>query len=121
MLKLFAFLARRADLTPQAFRDYYENRHIPLICSLVAPPLVYKRNYLQRGDEFCLDGGKAIGFDVVTELVFASRDALHAWLGTLSEPGNRERVRADEERFLDHAHYFGYVVEECVTADDGGR
>jgi hypothetical protein len=30
-------------------------------------------------------------------------------------------VRADEERFLDHAHYFGYVVEECVTADDGGR
>jgi hypothetical protein len=121
MLKLFAFLAKRADLTPQAFRDYYENRHVPLICSLVAPPLVYKRNYLQRGDAFSLDGGRAIGFDVVTELGFASRDAYEGWIGKLSEPGNRERVRADEERFMDHAHYFGYVVEECVTTDGDDR
>jgi hypothetical protein len=121
MLKLFAFLARRADLTPQAFRDYYENRHVPLICSLVPPPLVYKRNYLQRGDELGLNGGKVMGFDVVTELVFASHDAFHAWIGKLSEPGNRERVRSDEERFLDHAHYFGYVIEECVTTGDEDR
>jgi hypothetical protein len=118
MLKLFVFLARRADLTPQAFRDHYENCHVPLICSMVGPPLVYKRNYLQRGDELSLDGGKAIGFDVVTELVFASRDAFHTWTGKLAEPGNRERVRADEERFLDHAHYFSSVIEECVTSDD---
>ena len=61
MLKLFAFLAKRADLTPQAFRDYYENHHVPLICSLVAPPLVYKRNYVQRGDALNLEGGAAIG------------------------------------------------------------
>ena len=123
MLKLFAFLARRPDLTPTAFRDYYEGTHVPLINSLVEPPLVYKRNYLQRGDALTLDGGPAIGFDVVTEQVFADRDAFEAWMGALSQPGTRERVRADEERFLDHAHYFAYVVDEWVTrhAELAGR
>jgi EthD domain len=115
MLKVFAFLAKRKGLEPQAFRDYYENHHVPLICSLAPPPLVYKRNYLKRGDELNLDGGGAIGFDVVTEQVFADRDAFLAWVGKLSAPGTGERVRADEERFIDHAHYFAYVIEECVT------
>ena len=115
MLKLFAFLAKRADLDARAFRDYYEKHHVPLICSLAPPPLVYKRNYLQRDDEITLDGGAAIGFDVVTEQVFSDRAAFHAWIGALSAPGNGQRVRDDEARFLDHAHYFAYVVEECVT------
>lgn len=115
MLKVFAFLAKRKDLDSPAFRDYYENHHVPLICSLVPPPLVYKRNYLQRGELVKLDGGSAIGFDVVTEQVFADRAAFHAWIGKLSAPGIGELVRADEERFLDHSHYFAYVVEECVT------
>ena len=44
MLKLFAYLAKRADLDTRAFRDCYENHHVPLIGSFVPPPLVYKRN-----------------------------------------------------------------------------
>lgn len=111
MLKLFAFLKRRADLDVDAFRDYYENHHAPLICSLAPPPLVYKRNYLNRA-EALVDGGAAIGFDVVTEQVFSNRAELDAWLGALSAPGVGEQVRADEARFLDHAHYFAYFVEE---------
>lgn len=115
MLKVFAFLARRTGMESQAFRDYYEDHHVPLICSLAPPPLVYKRNYLQRGDALNLDGGAAIGFDVVTEQVFADRETFLAWFGKLSEPGTGARVRADEERFLDHSRYFAYVVEEHVT------
>src|SRR6201996_4151763 len=115
MLKIFAFLARRQGMDVQAFRDHYENRHVPLICSLAPPPLVYKRNYLKRGDEINLEGGALIGFDVVTEQVFADRDTFQDWIGKLSTPENGPRVREDEDRFLDRSHYFAYVIEESVT------
>lgn len=115
MLKLFAFLAKRSDMGQREFRDYYENNHVPLVCSLAGSPLVYKRNYLRRGDPLNLDGGGAIGFDVVTEQVFADKAAFQDWIGKVMLPGNRERIRADEEQFIDHSHYFAYVVDECET------
>src|SRR2546423_10713175 len=53
MLKVLAFLTKRKGLETQELIDYYENRHVPFVLSLVsATPLVYKRNYLVRGDEF---------------------------------------------------------------------
>nr|AYM52637.1 hypothetical protein [Aetherobacter sp.] len=117
MFKIFAFLARKPELSPEAFLDYYENHHVPLICSLVPSPPVYKRSYLKRDDPFGLPGD-AVKFDVVTEQVFADRNALEAWLGALSAPGVAALVRADEDRFLDRSHYFAYATEERVTAND---
>jgi hypothetical protein len=110
MLKVLAFLKRRDGSDAAAFRDYYENHHVPLICSLAPPPQVYKRNYLQR-DNALLDGGAAIGFDVVTEQVFADRAAFDAWLAKVSVP----EVGEDERRFIDHTQYFAYFVEEHTT------
>lgn len=63
--------------------------------------------------------GDAIGFDVVTEQGFANREALDTWLAAVARPEVASQVRADEERFLDHRHYFAYLVEEHVTADAG--
>jgi EthD domain len=111
MVKTLAFLKRREGLDAAAFRDYYENHHVPLICSLAPPPLVYTRNYLQR-DQTLLDGGAAIGFDVVTELVWADRETYDAWIAKVSVP----EVSADESRFIDHAQYFAYFVDEHVTS-----
>jgi hypothetical protein len=51
MLKILAFLTKREDIETRAFIEYYENHHVPLICSLAPAPIVYKRNYLVRGDE----------------------------------------------------------------------
>jgi hypothetical protein len=70
MLKVFAYLTKREGLETQELIDYYENDHVPLVLSLVsAPPLVYKRNYLVRGDEINREDD-TIDFDVITELVF---------------------------------------------------
>jgi hypothetical protein len=38
MLKVLGFLTRRAGMEMQAFVDYYENTHVPLICSLAPIP-----------------------------------------------------------------------------------
>ena len=79
MLKVFAFLTKREEIETRAFIEYYEKNHVPLVLSLAPTPTVYKRNYLLRGDEFNREDD-TIDFDVVTELVFADRDAFFAWI-----------------------------------------
>lgn len=113
MFKILAFLAKKPGLTTAAFIDYYENHHVPLVCSLGAPPPTYRRNYLRR--DAPLLPGDAIGFDVVTEQAFPDRAAFESWLALVQAPGNRERVQEDEARFLDPSRYFAYVVEEHAT------
>ena len=118
MLKVLAFLTKREGIETQAFIEYYEKNHVPLICGLApAPiaPIVYKRNYLIRGDEFNKEDG-AIDFDVVTELVFPDRPAFLAWGAKLSEPGSGEQVVTDELKFLDRSRTRAYVIEEHVTS-----
>jgi hypothetical protein len=116
MLKVFAFLTRKEGLEMQAFIDYYEKNHVPLICSLAPTPAVYKRNYVARADEFNLEENGGADFDVVTELVFPDRAAFQAWQAELFKPGVGERVVADELKFLDRSRTRAYVVEEHVTS-----
>jgi uncharacterized protein (TIGR02118 family) len=111
MLKVFGFLTKREDLETQAFIDYYENHHVPLVLSLAPTPAKYKRNYLVRGDEFNKEEGK-IDFDVITELVFPDRAAFIDWIEKLSV----EAVGADEEKFLDRSRTRACVIEEHVTS-----
>src|SRR5207248_4632076 len=104
MLKVLAFLSKRDDLTTEAFIDYYENRHVPLVLGLMDTPVVYKRNYLKRGNEFNVEDD-SIDFDVVSEFVFADREALLASLELISV----EAIIKDEENFLDRSRTRIYV------------
>jgi uncharacterized protein (TIGR02118 family) len=115
MFKVFGFLTKREDIQMQEFIDYYENKHVPLICRLAPMPIVYKRRYLVRGEELTKQGG-AVDFDVMTELEFPHRAAFLAWMAQLSGPGAGEQVAADEARFLDRSRTRAYVVEEHVTS-----
>jgi hypothetical protein len=111
MLKVFAYLTKRQGLEPEELIDYYENHHVPLVLSFVsAPPLVYKRNYLSRGNAFNRED-EAIDFDVVTELVFADRAGFVRWIDELSV----DAVGTDEEKFLDRSRTRAYVVGERAT------
>lgn len=114
MLKILAFLTKRDGMEMQAFIDYYENNHIPLIRSLAPVPLVYKRRYVMRNEELTKNG--AVDFDAVTELEFPDRAAFLAWTARLSGPGTGEQVAADEAKFLDRSRTRAYIVEEHVTA-----
>jgi hypothetical protein len=115
MLKVFGFLTKREGMETQAFIDYYENHHVPLICRLAPIPSVYKRNYLLRGNELNKEEN-AIDFDVVTELVFPDRTAYLVWRAQLSKPGSGEQVVADEEKFLDRSRTRACIIEEHVTS-----
>jgi hypothetical protein len=114
MLKILSYLVKRDGMPAEEFVDYYENHHVPLILSLAPPPAVYKRHYLQRGDELNL-GEANIDFDVVTEQVFADRDAFQSWIGAVTAGDAGERVAADEARFLDRTRTRSCVVSDYAT------
>ena len=116
VLKVLAFLTKREDIETRAFIEYYENNHVPLICSLAPTPLVYKRNYPVRGGESNRQEDDAIDFDVVTELVFPDRAAYLAWGAAVGTGAPGEQVAADELKFLDRSRTRAYVVEEHVTS-----
>lgn len=113
MLKAFAYLKKRADLSTQSFIDYYENQHVPLILSLAPPPLVYKRHFLIRGDGFS-SGADDLDFDVVAEFGWADRATYLAWGAAIQVAA--DRVAADEVNFLDRSATRFTLVEERVTA-----
>jgi uncharacterized protein (TIGR02118 family) len=115
MFKVFGFLTRREGMQMQEFIDYYENRHVPLICSLAPIPSLYKRRYIVRGEELTKEGG-AVDFDVMTELGFPDQAAFLAWMAKLSGPVAGPQVAADEARFLDRSRTRAYVVDEHVTS-----
>src|SRR3954462_10021260 len=117
MFKIMAFLTRREDVETQAFIEYYETHHVPLIRSLAPTPIGYRRSYLVRGDELNIEGDE-IGFAVVTELVFPARSAYLAWGRALAASTAGEPVISDDEsRFLDRARTKAYVVDEHVSSD----
>jgi uncharacterized protein (TIGR02118 family) len=111
MIKVFGYLKRKPGLSPQEFADYYEHNHVPLVLSKAFVPMVYKRNYIQRGDAFNIEGDE-IGFDCMTELAFADRDDLSAWMASLGG----DEIARDEENFIDRAATRAYVVDEHTTS-----
>jgi uncharacterized protein (TIGR02118 family) len=111
MIKVFGYLKRKPGLSPQQFADYYEHNHVPLVLSKAFVPMVYKRNYIQRGDAFNIEGNE-ISFDCMTELVFTDREDLSAWMASLGV----DEIARDEENFIDRAATRAYVVNERTTA-----
>ena len=110
MFKVFGYIPKRTDLDSEQFRTYYETNHVPLVLSKTPAPLVYKRNYVTRGDEYNLSDA-AITFDVVTELAFTSREGFQRWLRDLDD----DEVAADESNFMDRSGISISVIDERMS------
>ena len=104
-MKMIILSKRRPDLSPEQFRDGYENSHSRLGVELFGHLWAsYTRNYIQHGTTFAQrgvgdpDGPDEIGFDAITEIVFKRDDALEE-LGKISLK-NRDRIIEDESRWF---------------------
>jgi hypothetical protein len=116
MYRVFGFLTKRDGLSMSEFKDYYENHHVPLLLSLAPRPLIHKRRYVNRGEEF-MKSGFPVDFDCMVEVAFADEDAFLAYMGKLFGPeAVDDAVAVDEARFLDRSRTRAYVVDEHVTA-----
>jgi uncharacterized protein (TIGR02118 family) len=116
MPKLFAFITARPDLSREAFVEYYETRHAPLVRRLLPMIGDYRRNYLD--DDLLPFRSTGPDYDVITEMWFESDEQLEAFWSRIQQPEILAEIRQDEANFLisDRTRLIG--VEEFPVAVD---
>ncbi len=117
MVKLVFCLHRPADVDEAEFHRYWRDVHGPLVASFA--PVLGIRKYVQVhatsgpiGAAIASDRGAPEQFDGVAELWFDSAESLLA--AALSPQGSvaAERLRSDEEKFIDHSRSPIFLTEE---------
>jgi uncharacterized protein (TIGR02118 family) len=116
VFKYLIQIKKKAGMSRQAFVDYYENIHAPLVLKLLPTIRTYRRNYLvfddpmlqvdrRQGDE------NDAGYDVLTECIFESRAEAAAFFAAFSQPEVFARIKADEDNFVEPGHAKVFIVE----------
>ena len=114
MPKLIALIRKQPQLSRQAFKEYYEAHHAPLVASLLPMISRYTRSYLPDEPEMPEREGRA-DFDVLTELWFKDETDLEAFWDRIRMPEVIAAIRADEANFLISDATVMYRVEEVET------
>ncbi|RYE50811.1 MAG: EthD family reductase, partial [Rhizobiaceae bacterium] len=70
MFKLVVLTKRKAGMSMEAFMDYYENNHAPLMMSFYPQVKKYTRTYLHSVSHETLTGDEDKPVDCVTEAFF---------------------------------------------------
>jgi hypothetical protein len=105
-MKTFALIARRADHTRDAFRAHYEDVHAPLAVETVMEGTTrYVRHHLRE------EWFGAPDFDVLTAFWYREIAAAVALMERVAGPAG-ERIRQDEESFMDRARNTFFPVTE---------
>jgi uncharacterized protein (TIGR02118 family) len=119
--KVLLFMKRRPGMSVQAFRDYYENHHVPLALKYSTAVSRYMRRYLEpRANPDTGEDGE-LPYDVVTELWF---DDEATWRGTvqyLETTVMSDEIVNDEKNLFDRSTMRIATVVECETDMDEVR
>jgi hypothetical protein len=106
------------------FRDYYENKHIPLVKRQLAAagvplPLVYTRRFIDPKKPIVTPSTPGVGFHCVTELQFASKEDFEEfWVAPLMMGEGGKVVGEDEAKFIAQGETMAYQFEACTTEDN---
>jgi uncharacterized protein (TIGR02118 family) len=124
MIKLTFVLRRRAELSPDAFREYWRERHAPLV-SRHADALHIRRYVQTHPVDNPLDGPLGESrqttvepYDGVAELWWDSIEDLPAVLETPEGQQAAADLLEDEARFIDLPACTLWFGEENVVVDE---
>ncbi|KAL2851178.1 EthD domain-containing protein [Aspergillus pseudoustus] len=125
--KALLFATRKAGITPTEFKTHYETVHVPLVQSLSGEPgtlpISHKRTYLARpvaGEDNSFPAAVVVGsqedfsYDCITEVTFEDEGAFKAFFAKRMEPGIKEVIDADEEKFLDSKKFKAVILGDVV-------
>jgi|SRR5579871_2617906 len=103
------FCTRKAGLSTEEFKDYYENKHIPLVKSLTGDqfPKSNTRYYITSREVaqpvFILGQPSDLPWDSVTALSFANEEHFNKCMAIYQDEETQKIFASDEEKFLDRA------------------
>jgi uncharacterized protein (TIGR02118 family) len=103
-VKLVALMRMARGVTREQFRDHYEMIHVPLVREMMPEITEYRRNYFPQTTG---------GFDVLTEIHFASQADFDTAMASAMTGKAKERREADEAFLFDVSAHVISVVEVC--------
>ena len=113
MIKFTILLVRKPSLSREAFIDHHRNTHAALFMSVPAVRETVRRYVQQHTIDTSLPGMPPAIYDGITELWF---DDVAALARCFSDPVYLEKIRPDEESFLDlYACSFVVSTENVVA------
>lgn len=125
---ILIYVTRKPSLTPEEFKDYWENHHIPLLQSLTGDsfPRQHRRKYLARTARKGF-GGPAnkdnpllvlrgspedFDFDGMAELTWDDEAAFHKFYNAIYSKEAAAKLARDEEVFLEPGKLKAVVVDD---------
>ncbi|KAI0159939.1 hypothetical protein GGR52DRAFT_169752 [Hypoxylon sp. FL1284] len=130
-IRVLMLIYRRPDLTPEQFRQHYEDIHMPLTKELTGDtfPISHTRRYIPRSapsapapdssnskgeyPAIVLGGNSAdVGVDCVTELIFRDKDQMQLYFTLPNSPGAAAKLEEEAENFV--ARFQTILVEDCA-------
>lgn len=110
-VKIISLIRRKPGLSREAFIDYYESRHV-LLGLRHTEMCAYRRNYVDDADPTLPGDPVTLGFDVITESVFADRTSLERSWAHCADPAVTREFEVDEAKFIDRSVTKMFVVGE---------
>jgi hypothetical protein len=121
MYKVVGLLKRRAGLSTEAFRQYYESHHRIIGEKYLRDYAVrYMRRYLEGFSDPITGQVAEQEFDVLLEIWYRDKQAFEAANIRFVEPRVSAEIAADEERLFDRSASRFFTLEE-VESDMTGE
>jgi len=122
MIKFVALLKKKDGMSREAFIEYYENHHVPLIQECIPSILEYRRSYVMPEHMFVAGHNVEVApppppFDAITELWFSDMGKYQEMYAATADPAVGGRIMHDEENFLDRSQMTMFLVEERISGD----
>ena len=117
MFKQICFFRKRADMTMDAFLDYYENQHSQLSKRMGRAPSIpnavrYVRRYLKPERNPVTGEVHDPGYDCIMEIWWNSREDFENSQRIIADPERLPAIKEDEEKlFASHANPVCSVIE----------
>jgi hypothetical protein len=113
--KILLFMKRRPGMTFEAFRDYYENHHVPLCLKYTSGVNRYLRRFLTPQPNPETGATQELQFDVITELWFEDEATFRGTVQYLATSIMPDEIVEDEKRLFDRALTRMATVVECES------
>ena len=110
-IKFVMPLYRKAGMSSEAFRDYYEQHHRKIGEKYLQGYVTkYMRRYAQP-----LAEARSEDFDVLLEMWFPDQETYMKCMQHLQTPEIAEEIRIDEEKLFDRSRKRGYLLTEVES------
>ena len=119
--KILLPMKRKPGMTVEAFRDYYENNHVPLAAKSTAALSRYVRRYLEPHPHPETGEPGEQAYDGLTELWFDNEEAFRGTLAYLTTSHMPPEIIEDEKQLFDRSSFRILTTVECETDLDAVR